>query len=520
MPYLLNKPRTLALVVTTLLTLPLVGALSAPARAGNLVAPKDITAGSELTMIASPTMDPSLLKEGYGMLVGRVTDTTGTGVPGTSIMVEGTGSTVIPEGGLPTLVDGSFWGILPVGTYSLTLLVGPHYKTDGPIAQAVTVTSRTRVAQDFPNAVTRVGGVLTGTVTDTNNKPVAGVTVHFAESGSKSAYSPSTNEQGQFYYNSPVGALDVSIISFPEGYGLGNASMLSVTTVQMSSTVATTLNYPGVTVPAETGSVWGKIIDTTGKPVVGAGITFTPTAEAVQVTAVTDATGNYQIVWKPGPGRVSITSTPVGWVRTSTYSSIAATVYLGKKYERSFPKAFAPSAATGATPVKTAVPTLSPAPAPAPTPSATSTPSAPTTGPVPTKAPTVAPTATPSLAPTAAPTVSPTKTPTAAPKPTPTSTVSTRAVQGTVTDQFGNVVAGVRLTLTTTTASGKVTSTATTNAAGAYSAKVAMGNMTVAVTSAPKGYTVSKFFGVAQSPSLVGATYFASFYKGVIRAAE
>ena len=219
-------------------------------------------------------------KPQFGTVSGRVTDPSGNGVAGVVVRAAGKPAT--------TDADGRYAiAQVPVGDTEIRVdesSVPAGYSVSGPLARNVTTAGVSGV--NF--STTRETGTVSGRVTDPLGNGVAGVVV-------RAAGKPATTDaQGRYSIAGvPTGSTSISVVrsSVPAGYSVSGPLTRNVTTAGVSGVDFSTTR--------ETGTVSGRVLGPDSKGV--ANVTVTAGGK----TAVTNADGNYSIAGVP-TGSVSV----------------------------------------------------------------------------------------------------------------------------------------------------------------------------------------------------------------------
>ncbi len=258
-------------------------------------------------------------------------NTVGAGVQGATVYLQSAYGPAIPgRGTFSATTDGSgnfvINGVEP-GNYTLV-----SYKTgySRAVSNAGTVlTVEGDVAVTGANLTLTQGspGIITGIVTDSSSKPVAGASVVFTPSGGGSVQTATTDTNGSY-----------TLSNVPPGTYTGTASLSGATATSGAVTVTSgatlTVNFklaPGA------GSATGRVVDTNGNPIGGATVFFNGGGLPATATATTGANGVYTFPagsLPSGSYQVSATaptfgaSTPVLVVITSSTVTTVADIVL------------------------------------------------------------------------------------------------------------------------------------------------------------------------------------------------
>jgi len=226
--------------------------------------------GSGVPSVAS-ILQVSSTAASVGTVTGKVTNTAGAPIFGASVSSGGNGAVTGADGGYTLQVPG--------GTSTVTAALAGYQSA----SESVTVTTgQTTQAPTLQIQPTNPGNV-TGSVVDSNNAALTGVTVSAAGLSTTSA------ADGSYALNNlPAG--QTTIQASLTGFQSGSAS---VTVVASATTAA-----PTITLISSSGAIAGNVKSSTGAAIAGASVGFGGG------TATTDANGNY-----------SLTGVPVGTVQ-------------------------------------------------------------------------------------------------------------------------------------------------------------------------------------------------------------
>ncbi len=258
-------------------------------------------------------------------------NTVGAGIQGATVYLQSAYGPAIPgRGTFSATTDGSgnyvISGVEP-GNYTLV-----SYKTGYSRAvsnKGTVLTVEGDVAVTGANLTLTQGspGIITGVVTDSSGKPVAGAAVVFTPSGGGSTQTATTDVNGSY-----------TLSNVPPGTYTGTASLSGATATSGAVTVTSgatlTVNFklaPGA------GSATGRVVDNSGNPISGATVYFNGGGLATPATATTGANGVYTFApgsLPAGSYQVSATaptfgaSTPILEVITSAAVTQVADIVL------------------------------------------------------------------------------------------------------------------------------------------------------------------------------------------------
>jgi hypothetical protein len=254
-----------------------------------------------------------------GSIVGTVRSTTGNGVAGSgvagvTVYCQSALGPVIPGRGTfsaTTDANGSFRidGIEP-GTYTLAAYRTGFIRATSNVGVVFVVEGDT-IQQASLSLSSTSPGSITGTVSDSSGKPVAGAAVSFTSSDGQNLSAPPTDARGNY---------TLSLV--PPGTYNGTATKAgfasTATSVVIASNVAKIVNF---TLKPGPGAITGRVLDPNGNSLLGASVFVNPGGGGAIITLTTDATGTYSDPALTG-GTYTLTATATGFGTSGAISVI------------------------------------------------------------------------------------------------------------------------------------------------------------------------------------------------------
>jgi protocatechuate 3,4-dioxygenase beta subunit len=255
-----------------------------------------------------------LVSEGSTLLEGRIVDSSGSPVSGAGVSVTSS------EGGsesVSTDESGDYSFELPPGTYRLNIGASEGGYSVDPIVENITVSEGATTTENV-----KLPPIGTMTFVVTNSKGQAAPNVRLTATSTGGAYG--STEEGStmrtYAYPGPTaGGPCVTdehgectlhyLAGAPVGFEVNPPSGLSTTTSGTASAEGSTID---VQLPPSGAILEGRIEDSSGDPVSGAGVSVT-SSKGSTVSTSTDESGDYSFELPPGTYRINIGTSEGGY---------------------------------------------------------------------------------------------------------------------------------------------------------------------------------------------------------------